>query len=1069
MLCGGPMKYSSEHNIAIDEALDRFEQNWSVSSDRFIEAVATTANAEATPELLLELIRADIGRRYGAGVPVSLESYGQRFPEVFADEERTALVCYEDFRARKSRGLPCPPNRWSGRSAVAAQAWYRELLVTSMDSGDWSSSAELRHETGLSLKSVSPGAAEAAGTDFLRMGDFELVALLGSGSFSRVYLARQTSLGCRYVALKVVNRALREPSHLARLQHTGIVPLYSCHYVDGRWLLCMPYSGPATLADWLKQNSAPSSRSGRSLIETLQNAQDRVTMRSSPGSSTANSNHTEGVLHQKHRGEQSQHDGDLENLRRWHDAASEPLQQLTSLNSRQFVMWIFRRLASALAHAHQRGIVHGDLKPANILIRNDGEPALIDFNLSQMIDDGPRRWSGGTLAYMAPEQLTALANHKPGPALPQADIYALGLMMFEIIDGRLPFSGPFSSAEADLLTASQSRTGPLVFQQTQAVDEGLLRIVERCLAARPEERYMSGTELLEDLDLEAAALPLKHAKESWLGSRLPKLFRRYPRVFSAGSVGVFSFVMMAALFVAMVSYRKGAERLSAIQTLQSFGKASDQVFSRFLMAEAWGSENAGEDRLQPIWQSLQNLGVVDTVTHSETESLRWKRLRALLTAEETSWIDERLLALAFVLKHDPRITDRTRNGSEAAFDRDTLVQTILNSLDSDASQSLFAEARLATADSGGQRQIVPADWSQMIEIQGPALPDDAANRTLQALRRLLQSRPDLAVDLLERTKPPESLSLIYWITKARAHLELNDSRQAINSFSMALQDPETAAIVYLNRGLAQLRSAAFKEAIDDLSESVQRDPSLVAAYVNRHAAWLAVGNHESALLDLDRAIQLSPDSPRLRLIRSRVLRQLGRLKAAQTDFQAAMKQRPKSVDDWVSVALARLPDDPEQSLKDLQAADTLFGVNSTVLQSMAHVLSEHLHRPEEAIVALDRLLEKSPDFQKALGGRVVLLARAGKVDEVRRDLQRLTTLPMPPTTESLYQMACASALCSDADSQLKNQALRYLAEAVERGYGGQLLLTDPDLELLRTHPEFNVIVKHFELTTAYRK
>jgi hypothetical protein len=76
---------------------------------------------------------------------------------------------------------------------------------------------------------------------------------------------------------------------------------------------------------------------------------------------------------------------------------------------------------------------------------------------------------------------------------------------------------------------------------------------------------------------------------------------------------------------------------------------------------------------------------------------------------------------------------------------------------------------------------------------------------------------------------------------------------------------------------------------------------------------------------------------------------------------------------------------------------------------------------------------------------------------------------MPPTTESLYQMACACALCSEADSQLKRQALFYLAEAVERGYGGQLLLTDPDLELLRTNPEFDVIVKHFELTTAYRK
>ena len=1047
------MKYSSEHNLMIDETLDKFEQNWSASDDRLIQKLVSAAGAVENQELILELIRADIGRRYAAGVPVSLESYSERFPEVFADGERMALVCYEDFRARRSRGLACPPDRWSGMSTVAAQTWYRELLATHPESGDWSSSAEFRQSITSVIESPR-NTIDGERADVLRMGDFELVALLGSGSFSRVYLARQLSLDGRYVALKVVNRALREPAHLARLQHTGIVPLYSYHYADGRWLLCMPYSGPATLADWLKRTSDSLARSGRSLIETVHTAQQRITVRSGVSSAEISRATTEG---------------DLESLRKWHEAGAEPLSQLSRLDFREFTLWIFRRLASALAHAHQRGIVHGDLKPANVLIRNDGEPALIDFNLSQMIDDGPRRWSGGTLAYMAPEQLTALANHKPGTALPQADIYALGLMMFEIIEGRLPFAGPFSSAEADLLAASRNRTGELVFQQVRAVDEGLRRIVERCLAARPEDRYVSGTELLEDLDLEAAALPLKYAKESWFGSRLPKLFRRYPRVFSAGSVGVLSFALIASLFVAMVSYRKGAERLSAIQTLQSFDEASDQIFSRFLMAEAWGGENAGEDRLQPIRQSLQNLGVVDAATHSETEPLRWKRLRTLLTSDETKWIDERLLAMAFILAHDPRIADRAREGSEAAVDRDALVHTILSSLNSDVSQSLSAQATLAVVGADAQRQFLPTDRTEPAAIRDPAFSKDIADRTLLALELLLQSRPDLAVELLETTKPPDSLGLIYWVTKARAHLELNDSRQAIDSFSMALQNPETAAILYLNRGLAHFRSGAYKEAIDDFSQSVQREPSLVAAYVNRHAAWIAVGKYETALMDLDRAIQLSPDSPRLRLIRSRVLRQLGRLKDAQADFQTAMKQQPKTVDDWVSVALARLPDDPAQSLKDLQAADILFGVNSTVLQSMAHVLSEHLHRPEEAIVALDRLLEKSPDFQKALAGRAVLQARAGKVEDVRRDMQRLTTLPMPPTTESLYQMACASALCSANDTQLKDQALRYLAEAVERGYGGQLLLTDPDLDLLRTHPEFDVILKHFELTTTYRK
>src|SRR5207244_4052369 len=92
------------------------------------------------------------------------------------------------------------------------------------------------------------------------------------------------------------------------------------------------------------------------------------------------------------------------------------------------------QLAGALAFLHQRGICHRDLKPSNILLSPSGQPLLLDFNLSA---DGrlPPGRLGGTLPYMAPEQVRAMADSKqPAPGAP-ADVFALGVIAYEILTG----------------------------------------------------------------------------------------------------------------------------------------------------------------------------------------------------------------------------------------------------------------------------------------------------------------------------------------------------------------------------------------------------------------------------------------------------------------------------------------------------------------------------------------------------------------------------------------------------------------------------------------------------------
>src|SRR5262249_18374461 len=122
------------------------------------------------------------------------------------------------------------------------------------------------------------------------------------------------------------------------------------------------------------------------------------------------------------------------------------------------------RLADGLAHAHERGIVHRDLKPANVLLTDEGQPMLLDFNLAADANDPAFTAAalvGGTLPYMAPEQLRALRDGPGGrPADARADLYALGLILHELLTGRHPFPVHRGAVERVVPLMALDRRGP---------------------------------------------------------------------------------------------------------------------------------------------------------------------------------------------------------------------------------------------------------------------------------------------------------------------------------------------------------------------------------------------------------------------------------------------------------------------------------------------------------------------------------------------------------------------------------------------------------------------------------
>jgi eukaryotic-like serine/threonine-protein kinase len=154
---------------------------------------------------------------------------------------------------------------------------------------------------------------------------------------------------------------------------------------------------------------------------------------------------------------------------------------------------IVAEVADALGHAHAAGFVHRDIKPANILIDPQGRAYLTDFGIAAVEEDLLRDVSAaGTLPYMAPEQL----GDEGGPVDHRADLYALGVVLYELLTGRRPFRAA-TPMEFRRQVLQDDPPSPRTIAPD--VPEELERVCLRCLAKWPDERYQRAEEVGADL------------------------------------------------------------------------------------------------------------------------------------------------------------------------------------------------------------------------------------------------------------------------------------------------------------------------------------------------------------------------------------------------------------------------------------------------------------------------------------------------------------------------------------------------------------------------------------------
>ena len=209
----------------------------------------------------------------------------------------------------------------------------------------------------------------------------------------------------------------------------------------------------------------------------------------------------------------------------------------SKLTTRQCIE-IVRDLSAAIAYAHQRGIVHNDIKPENILIDEFGAPQLTDFGLARSAETYFESVNGGSLAYAAPERIT----QSKGKHDSRSDIWSLGVLLFELIHGQRPFSG---NSESEILQKLRDYSSVDELRNFSWPGKDVESICLKCLQPKPAERYESSGKLHSVLNsyLEGKEVSTRPIK---LFERMLRWMRRNPKL-ALASAAIISLLTILAV------------------------------------------------------------------------------------------------------------------------------------------------------------------------------------------------------------------------------------------------------------------------------------------------------------------------------------------------------------------------------------------------------------------------------------------------------------------------------------------------------------------------------------------
>lgn len=587
-------------------------------------------------------------------------------------------------------------------------------------------------------------------------------------------------------------------------------------------------------------------------------------------------------------------------------------------------------IAGALAHAHLRGVVHRDLKSSNVAIDPTGRAVVLDFGLSTRLpgaagsdisgsliasDDGPV----GTLSYMPPELLLGKA------ADGRSDLWSLGVLLYQLVAGDLPFRGETPFATSSAILAESPR--PL----SRSVPLSLRLIIERCLAKEPGDRYRDAASIRN------ALVSLRDGRRGLLTVRLALGRGRTRR--HLGAAALAAAVCMAVLLASGASSRPiGA---IAILPLTHGSTAADEVYASGI-ADALVARLGALTNLRVI---ARDSAVLAANGRSSGEAARQLGADAAIRGRVSRTAQLLHLDLELVAAESGDVlwsASFQRRFDEALVLQAEAVRALVNQIDPKLRPE--AVARLA---------LVPTVRPEAYEayLKGRF---EWNRRTRESLQR--------AIDYFQRSIDLDP-------THAAAHAGLADSYNQLGTVMVGSASPRATR--------PKAEAAAIK--------ALQVDPDSAEAHAALGYVWHYSWRWSEAESEFRRAIELNPAAALPRIWYANLLMSRGRFDEALQQAYAARDIDPFSLVvmtniGWIQFYAGR----PGDALDALARAVALDGSYPQARWRLADVLSA-LNRRDEAIEQAEIVLRLTGRTPSSLANLASVYARAGR----RREAERL--------------------------------------------------------------------------------